>query len=365
MPDSREINLLTPLSGSSRRDFLKVSGAAGLLAFLGACGIGNNSGGSKAKSLNIYNWTDYVAADTIPGFEKLNDIKITYDTYASNDELFNKIRAGATGYDLIVPTDSTISRMIEAELLDELNHDNIPNLENLAKKFREASFDPGNKYSVAYQYGTTGIGYNSDELDGVKDWDIFLDKRAKNRCSLVDEAREAYAAAAFALGHNINSVDNDDLDAADEWLKEVKANLRSFTADYQDPLRSGDLILAHAYSGDIFQIQPDNENIEYVVPKSGAVIWVDCMCIPKGAKNKANAEAFINYILDPQVGADLTNFVAYGTPNTAALELVDEEIVSDPVITLSEDEQEKFPFVKYLGADEQKILDRFEKLKNS
>jgi len=358
----------------SRRSFMKTMAFASAAGFIAACGSSSKStsasGGttppSGAKKLNFYNWTDYIADDTIPNFEKQTGIKVTYDNYSSNDELFAKMRTGNTGYDLIVPTDATLVKMKHAGLVEKIDLSKIPNVNNIDPRFRNAPYDPGNEYSIPWQWGTTGIGYDKSKVgQTVDDWDGLKLPAVKGRSSYLDEARDAFAMALFAAGHDPNTIDDKQLDQARDYLIDLKKNIKAITSDYQDPLKSGELIMAHAYSGDVFQIQTDNPKVDYIIPKSGAFSWVDSMAVPKGASHVANAHAFMNYILDPHVGATLTNFTAYGSPNKAALPYIDKEVLNNPLIFPSEAELEKLPFQKDLGEDEIKYSDRWTQVKSS
>ena len=358
----------------SRRSFMKTMAFASAAGFIAACGSSSkstsSSGGttppSGAKKLNFYNWTDYIADDTIPSFEKQTGIKVTYDNYSSNDELFAKMRTGNTGYDIIVPTDATLVTMIHAGLIDTLDLANIPNVKNLDPRFRNPPYDPGNEHSIPWQWGTTGIGFDKTKVGGeVTDWDAFNLPNVNGKSSYLDEARDAFAMALFALGKDPNTLNTDDLDAAKKYLIDLKKKIKSITSDYQDPLKSGELILAQAYSGDVFQIQVDNKNVEYIIPKSGAFSWVDNMAVPKGAPHKANAELFMNYILEPEVGAALTNFVQYGSPNKAAEPLIDKSITGNPLIYPPAEELAKLPFQKDLGEDAIAYADRWTEVKSA
>ena len=322
---------------------------------------------ATSKTLNFYNWTDYVDPDhTIQDFEKQTGIKITYDNYSSNDELLAKMQGGNTGYDLIVPTDSTMVRMLHNNLLEPVDLTKIPNVNNLDPRFRNAAFDPGNKYSIPWQWGTTGIGYDKTKVTAkVTDWEALKDPEVKGKSSMLNEARDAFAMALFALGKDPNTTNDSDLDAAKQYLIDLKKNLKQITSDYQDPLKSGELIMAQAYSGDVFQVQATNKNVEYVIPSSGAFTWVDVMAIPKGAKHIENALAFMNYILDPKVGAILTNYTQYGSPNKAATPYIDKSITSNPLIYPPADVLAKLPFQKDLGEDELKYSDRWTEVTSS
>ena len=359
--------------GFSRRTFGKTMAFASAAGFLAACG---SSGSGKAgttsdksaepKTLNFYNWTDYIADDTIPNFQKETGIKVTYDNYSSNDELFAKLSAGSNTYDIIVPTDATLVKMKHGKLVQELDLSLIPNLVNLDPRFRDAAYDPGNKYSIPWQWGTTGIGFDKTKVGGaVTDWDAFNLAAAKGKSSFLDEARDAFAMALVALKKDPNSIDTGDLDEAKSYLIDLKKQIKSITSDYQDPLKSGELLLAQAYSGDVFTIQADKPNIEYIIPTSGALSWVDSMAVPKGAPHPGNAEKFMNYILEPKVGAALTNFVNYGSPNKAAQPFINKEIIDNPLIYPSKATLAKLPFQKDIGEDELKYSDRWTDVKTA
>ncbi len=360
----------------SRRSFLGTVAFASAAGFLAACGgsssksgtpgATNGGGGGGDKALNFYNWTEYIDEKTIPNFEAQTGIKVTYDNYSSNDELFAKMRSGNAGYDIVVPTDSTLIKMRNAELLDEIDLANIPNVANLDPRFREAAYDPGNKYSIPWQWGTTGIGYDPEAVgEEITDWSGLSLASVKGRSSFLDEARDAFAMALFALGKDSNTTNDDDLDAARDYLIELKKNVKQITSDYQDPLKSGELIMSQAYSGDVFIAQADNEKLEYVIPASGADQWVDSMVVPKGAPHKENAETFMNYILEPKVGAALTNFVNYGSPNKAAEPFIKKSILDDPLIYPPADIQAKLVFAADLGEDELKYSDRWTEVKSA
>ena len=361
----------------SRRTFMKTMGFVAAAGFAAACGGSSKSTKSagttpppdyskEPKSLNFYNWTDYIAADTIPNFQKETGIKVTYDNYSSNDELFAKLRTGANGFDLVVPTDLTLVKMKHAGILQKLDLSQITNINNLDPRFRNAAYDPGNEYSIPWQWGTTGIGYDKTKVGGtVTDWDAFDLPAVRGKSSLLDEARDAFGLALFALHRDPNSLDDKDLDDAEKYLIDLKKKIKSITSDYQDPLKNGELILSHAYSGDVFQIQADNKKVEYVIPASGGFSWVDSMAIPKGAPHPGNALKFMNYMLEPKVGAALTNFVQYGSPNKAAEPYISKDILGNPLIYPPADVLAKLPFAKDLGEEEIKYADRWTKVKTA
>ncbi len=312
----------------NRRTFIKTMGFAAAAGFVAAsCGSDSGSKSSsgtpaagssapEAKQLNFYNWTEYINKKAIPNFEQRTGINVTYDNYSSNDELFAKISSGGTGYDIIVPTDGTLVKMKNAGFLEKLDLAKIPNVANLDDRFRNAEYDPGNQYSIPWQWGTTGIGYDPTKVgQKVTDWEeAFNLPSVQGKSSFLDEARDAFSMALFALHKDPNTLDTGDLDAAKDYLIDLKKKVKSITSDYQDPLKGGELILAQAYSGDVFQAQADNDKLEYVIPSSGANSWVDAMAIPKGAKHPNNAHEFMNYMLEPEVGAALDELRAVRQP---------------------------------------------------
>jgi spermidine/putrescine transport system substrate-binding protein len=355
----------------SRRTFMRTMAFASAAGFVAACGSSSKGAAPdftapESKVLNFYNWTDYIAPTTIPNFQKETGIKVTYDNYSSNDDLFSKLSAGSTGYDIVVPTDATLVKMVHGGYVEPLDLSLITNIDNIDPRFRNAGYDPGNKYSIPWQWGTTGIGFDKTKVGGeVTDWDAFNLPAVTGKSSYLDEARDAFAMALFALKLDPNTTNDDDLDHAKDYLITLKKKIKSITSDYQDPLASGELLLCQAYSGDVFTIQGDNPKIEYVIPKSGAFSWVDSMAIPKGAKHPGNAEKFMNYILEPKVGAALTNAINYGSPNKAAEPYIDKTILDNPLIYPPADVLAKLPFQKDVGEDELKYSNRWTEVKSA
>jgi spermidine/putrescine transport system substrate-binding protein len=364
----------------SRRKFIGTMAFASAAGFLAACGSSSKSGSGSPSTtagplvnakdeqkLNFYNWTDYIDDKTLPNFKKQTGISVTYDNYSSNDELFAKMSAGGnTGYDIIVPTDATLVKMKHANLVEPLDLSAITNIGNLDPRFRNPDYDPGNQYAIPWQWGTTGIGYDPKKVgQKITDWDGLKLASVKNKSAFLDEARDAFAMALFALGKDPNTTNTDDLDAAKDYLLDLKKNVQKITSDYQDPLKNGELICCQAYSGDVFTIQVDNPAVEYIIPTSGAYSWVDSMAIAKGAPHKKNAEQFMNYILEPKVGAALTNFVNYGSPNKAATPFIHKDILDNPLIYPPAEMLAKLPFQKDVGEDELEYSDRWDEVKNA
>ncbi len=310
---------------------------------------GGESG--EVLELNIYNWSTYIAPETIPRFEERYGVKVNYDIFDSNEELLAKLQGGNPGYDLIVPSDYMVEIMINLGMLEELDHENIPNIANLDPTFQNPRYDPGLKYCVPYQWGTMGIGYNIEATGGeIDSWWSFWDEKYAGRIAWLDDPRAVMGVALLLLGYDINTTDPDQINEAKELLLEQKPLVAAFAPDTgQILLDEGEVDLTMEWSGDIFQVMEENPAIRYSIPKEGSIVWTDNMCIPKGAPHKELAEKFINYILEPEVGAELSNYIRYATPNAAALPLINEEDRNNPGIYPPPEVMERLQFVVDVG----------------
>jgi spermidine/putrescine transport system substrate-binding protein len=290
--------------------------------------------------LALYNWSDYLDPEIIDQFEEEYGVSVSQDEFPSNEEMLARIQAGGAGYDVIVPSDYMVEIMISQDLLLPLNHDAIPNVDNLDDFFRDVPYDSGNEYSVAYQWGTTGLGVNveavEEALGEVPDsWDLVFDPDIASNFSgqiqLLDDAREVMSAALLYLGYDNNTEDEDELAEARDLVREAGENIATFTSlGYADLLAGGETVVGHGYSGDLLLAIEDSEagELDYVIPEEGAVVWVDNLAIPADAPNPCTAHTFLNYILDADIGAQLTNWVWYASPNEAAEPMIDEEVLS-------------------------------------
>jgi putrescine transport system substrate-binding protein len=304
--------------------------------------------------VHVYNWSDYIAEDTLKNFEAETGIKVVYDVYDSNEVLEAKLLAGNSGYDLAFPTARPfIDRQIKAGIYQKLDKSQLPLLGNIDPDILNSltDIDPGNEYAVPYMWGTTGIGVNLTKVKEILGPDAELDTwslifnpevaRKLSVCgvSLMDDPNEVFKAAKAYSGQDPNDTSNEGLTKAAEVVSATRGNIRYFhSSQYINDLANGDLCVAHGYSGDILQARDraaeakNGVEIAYLVPKEGAVVWTDGMVIPKDAPNPKAAHAFINYMLRPDVIAPITNYVAYANANKAATELVDESIRNDPGI---------------------------------
>lgn len=341
--------------GFSRRSFLAGTGAVAAGVTLGP----KFGWGAEEKKLNFYNWDTYIGETTLDDFKDATGIDVTMDLFADNDELFAKLKEGNPGYDVIVPTNDYVERMIAAEMLTPLDHSKIPNFKkNVAKAFQDAQFDPGRKYSIPYMWGTQGIGYRKSKVDGVPDswkWVLDSDKYA-GRIALLNEG--FIEIALKYLGYSYNATDPKQIKQAEELIIKQKPYIKVFAEDNgQDLLLSGEVDLTVEWNGDILQVMAEDDDLAYVVPKEGSNVWQDCMCVPTGAPHPQNAHAFLNFILDAKVGAAIADFIQYATPNEAARKLLPPEYSQNPAIFPSDETLAKCEPNIYLGEEVQRLKD--------
>lgn len=274
--------------------------------------------------LTIYNWDTYIDPQILVDFESKFGVTIDYRVYDSDLVMLDEMLAGETPYDLIVPSDYVTDLLRREKALHPLNKENIPNFANLAPDFVNPSYDPGNRYCAPYQWGTIGIGYNlaatGREIAGWKD---VFDPQFAGEVSLMDEPRYTLGVVLIYLGYSPNTTNSAEIQAAVEFLDSHSDQFGGFSGDdAQDLLADGTFDLVMEWSGDIFQLMEDNPDIRYVIPEEGSILWTDNICIPATSQHKELAEQFINYLLEPEVGAALSNFVRYGSPNQAALPFI-------------------------------------------
>ncbi len=316
---------------------------------------------AEEKRLNFYNWDTYIGENTLSDFNEATGIEVRMDLFADNDELFAKFKAGNPGYDVIVPTNDYVERMILADMLMPLDHDKLPNMSNIAPSFIEkATFDPGRRFSLPYMWGTIGVGYRKSEVpDGVDSWGALLqDERFSQRVAMLGAAQYVIGAALKYLGHSFNATDPAQIKAAEELLIASKPRIRVFADDNgQDLLAAGEVDLAQEWNGDMLQVMAEDDDLTYVVPKEGSMLWEDCLAIPRGAPHPENAHAFINFLFEPKIGADLAAAIQYGTPNAAAKALMPESYTRNPAIFPSEAVLERCELATYLGEEATRVRD--------
>jgi spermidine/putrescine transport system substrate-binding protein len=285
--------------------------------------------GSEGTKLEFYNWDTYIGETTLADFKAASGISVNMTLFANNDELYAKFRAGNPGFDLIMPSNEYVARMIEAKMLSPLDQSKIPNKKNLLPEFQDADFDPDRKYSMPYTWLVLGIGYRKSAMKGgvVPDsWKYLYDSAEyKSKISLLSESADLFRIGFKYLGKGINDATPELIKQVEDMLIKQKANIKNFhNDDGQDLLMSREVDLVLEYNGDIAQKETEDPDIAFVVPKEGSLLNSDCMCIPVGAPNPNNAHAFINFLLDAQNGANITKTILYPTPNAAAKALMDE-----------------------------------------
>lgn len=288
---------------------------------LGDWALNNRQDNSSTKLLTIYNWGDYIDPALIKKFERQTGYQVDYETFDSNESMLTKIRQGGTNYDLVVPSEYTVQRMKKEHLLAPLDHRRLPNFHYIAPEFRNQSFDRGNRYSVPYFWGTLGIIYNDQKVraQDVQHWEQLWNPRLRNNLMLIDSARDVFALALISQGQSVNTTSYVKLKRAQSHLKALTPNVKAIVADEMKMyMEQDEAAVGVTYSGDAREMMDVNHHLHYVVPSEGSNIWFDNMVIPRAAKNKAAAYAFINFMLEPANAAQNAEYVGYATPNQAA-----------------------------------------------
>lgn len=325
----------------------------------------------NGEKLVVYNWGEYIDPEVLTMFEEETGIDIVYEEFETNEILYPKISSGAIAYDVICPSDYMIQRMIENDLLSEINFDNIPNLKNIGKQYLEQSrqFDPENKYSVPYCWGTVGILYNKMLVDEpVDSWSILWDPKYKDNILMQDSVRDAFGVTLKYLGYSLNSTDLDELTEAKNLLIEQKPLVQAYVIDQvRDKMIGNEAALGVIYSGEAIYTQKENPNLEYVIPKEGSNIWIDSWVIPKNAEHKENAEKFINFLCRPDIALMNFEYITYSTPNEAARELIEDESIRNSEIAFPDlSKYDNLETFQYLGTEADQVYgDLWNKVKSS
>lgn len=309
--------------------------------------------------LNVYNWGDYLDESVIRDFEKKYNIKVNYDTFSTNEDMYVKLKAGGTDYDVVFPSDYIIERMINEDMLHKLDFDNIPNYKYIEDHFKNLEYDPQNEYSVPYFWGTVGIIYNKTIVDEpVDSWRILWDPKYEKEILMMDSQRDSIGVALKMLGYDLNTRDLDELEEAKQALIEQKPLVLAYVGDdVKDKMIAGEAALAVIYSGEAFYMKQENPDLEYVIPQEGSNFWVDAMVIPKTSKNKKEAELFINFMCDPEVAYKNATYVGYSSPHSEVKKMLDPEFVNDPAAYPDMEELVNLEFFKDLG-DYLSVYDR-------
>ena len=352
---------------------ISMAGLTAASALLSGCGASGNTGASGTDSaasgsadggeLYVYNWGEYIDEDVISQFEEETGITVVYDLFETNEEMYPVIEAGAVNYDVVCPSDYMIQKMRENDLLAELNFDNIPNIDQIDPAYMEMSqaFDPENKYSVPYCWGTVGILYNTRLLDelGVPaptKWADLWDERLSGEILMQDSVRDAFMVALKKDGYSMNSESKDEIEQAKQELIDQKPLVQAYVIDQvRDKMIGGEAAVGVIYSGEMLYIQDEVANLgldydlEYVIPEEGTNLWLDSWVIPKNAKNKENAEKWIDFMCRPEIAKANFEYITYPTPNKGAFELLDEEMQNNKAVFPDINSLKNSEVYKYLG----------------
>ena len=283
------------------------------------------------KTVNFFNWSNYIGKETLPRFTRENGIAVNYDVFADEEEMFAKLRSGARGYDLIVGTDYMIPRFKALKLIDPIPHDRLKNTGNIDPQFKNPPYDPGLEFTLPYLWGTTGIGYNKSKVHRPPtSWKDLWDERYKGKISMLDNARDCISTALLLVGAKETSKDPADLARARALLISQRPLLKHYSSSaYMDGLVSGELVIAMAWSGDVLQAAKDNPQLEYVVPKEGSFMWMDSLCLIKGSEHREDTLRLVDHLLSPEGAAEIANAVRYASPNAAARPHLDPALLKD------------------------------------
>lgn len=289
--------------------------------------------------INVCNWGEYLANDSVnfidvnKDFEELTGIKVNYTLFSTNEELYAKLRAGGTSYDIIVPSDYMIGRMIDEDMLEKLNFENIPNYANVDETYKNKSFDPNNEYSVPIYWGVVGILYNKSMVDEseITGWEVLWDEKYSGNMLMFSNSRDAFALSLLDLGYSFNTTNENEIAEAAEHLKNQKPFVQAYVMDeIYDKMEGGEAAVAPYYNGDAVLMMDVNEDLDFFIPENTSM-FIDSFCVPKGAQNKEAAELYINYMCEATVAAANSYYVGYSTPIHAAYELLDEELQANEI----------------------------------
>lgn len=315
----------------------------------------NVSGGKSGKDiLTIYNWGEYIDHDLLKEFEKETGIHVIYETFDTNEAMMTKIEQGGTAYDIAVPSEYMIEKMLENDLLVPIDHSKLPNLKNIDPYFMDLPFDPKNKYSIPYFWGTLGIVFNPKYVGDLdfQSWEDVWDASLQRKVFLVDSAREVIGMGLNSLGYSLNSLDDNELQQATAKLETLAPNVKAIIGDEITPLMvNNEATVALTWSGQAADMLSENEELDYAVPQEGSNLWFDNIVIPKTSKNVEGAHAFIDFMLRAESAAQNADFVGYSTPNKAALALMDPEVVNDERFYPDEEQRDTLEVYRNLGLD--------------
>jgi len=314
-----------------KKTLLAIALAGAMLLPLAAC---DGSAGTGGNVVNVFNWGEYIDESIFEDFEEQTGIRVNYQTYDSNEALYGKLAGGATGYDVIIPSDYMIGQMIEEDMLQPLDFDNIPNFSDIDPALKNPEYDPENRYSVPYMTGTLGIIYNTTLVDPEEDmetWDVLWDPKYNHDILMFDNSRDTVGIALKKLGYSLNTTDPAQLQEALDLLIRQKPLIQGYFMDkIFEKMEGGNCAIGVYYYGDFLTMNENNPDLAFAVPREGTNLYVDAMCIPKGAEHKENAEAFINFMCSTEAGLANVEETWYSTPLLSVRAALDSEVSEDP-----------------------------------
>ena len=316
---------------------------------------------SAQEVVNVYNWYDYMDEDVFELFEEETGIHVNSIYFTTNEEMMVSVRVSPGAYDLVFPSDYCVERMISEDLLAEINFDNVPNFANIEPWMVNPDYDPENKYSVPFMWGTVGILYDITKVtEPVDSWSILWDEKYADDIIMLDSIRDSIGITLKYLGYSMNTRDVPELKAATDKLIEQKPLVKAYYVDEtKDKMVAGEAALALMWSGDVLYAMDKNENLDYAVPQEGSNVWIDPMVIPASAKNKENAEKLIDFLCRPDIAQRNCEYIWYSSPNTAAIELMGEDYTDNPTINPSQDVIERCEFFHDIPDDKLSIYNNF------
>ena len=308
----------------------------------------------EQQQLFLFNWGNYIDPELIKEFEAETGIQVVYETFDSNDAMEAKLKQGGTRYDIVFPSESSITKLVNQNLLQKLDHSKIKGLENISPFLLNSPVDSGNQYTIPYFWGTVGIMVNTKYIDpeSIQTWSDLWKEDFKNKVLVLDGNREALGMALQSLGYSLNSKNENELHAAEVKLKELKPNVRAvLNEEIKTMMKLEEAPIGMGYSGDAAAVAEENPNVQYILPKDGSAVWTDNFAIAHTAVNIEGAYAFINFMLRPENAARNAEYVGYSTPNEKAKELMDPEVTSDETYYPSEEIINSLEHYEYLGND--------------
>ena len=318
----------------------------------------------KGTTLNVYNWGEYISdgqegtLDVNKAFEERYGIQVNYTNYESNENMYNKLKSGGANYDVVIPSDYMIAKLVEENMLRELDYSNIPNYKYIVEKYKNLYYDPENKFSVPYTVGMVGLIYNTTMVEGNPDsWGILWDEKYAGKILMFNNPRDAFGIAQFYAGQSINTTDVAEWDKSIELLKEQNPLVASYVMDeVYNKMEHGDAALAPYYAGGFLTMYDVNPDLAFVYPKEGVNFFVDAMCVPKNAENSEAAELYINFMLEEDVAVANANYICYASPHKLVLESDDYDLKGNEVLYPAEEDMPKTEMFQNLDYDTQQYM---------